>query len=178
MVENENADDTFGPDAPKYLAKKLPSKGLLIPNYYATGHFSLDNYISMISGQAPNPQTQLDCQFFSDFTPGIPAADGQVIGSGCVYPKSVETVADQLQAKGLRWRGYMEDMAAKAPSEPVGLPPSGDRVAGRHAGRRGRRSVRDPAQPVHVLPLDHRCGAQLQDPRRRLHEAGQGPEEA
>jgi hypothetical protein len=29
-----------------------------------------------------------------------------------VYPATVKTVADQLTAKGLTWRGYMEDMAS------------------------------------------------------------------
>ena len=65
VLENENADSTFGPDAPSYLARTLPSRGLFMPDYYATGHLSLDNYISMVSGQAPNPQTQADCQMLS-----------------------------------------------------------------------------------------------------------------
>ena len=33
-----------------------------------------------------------------------------MLGQGCVYPASVKTVANQLQAKGLSWKGYMEDM--------------------------------------------------------------------
>ncbi|MEO7198393.1 MAG: alkaline phosphatase family protein [Solirubrobacterales bacterium] len=119
VLENENAADTFGPDAPAYLAKTLPSMGAYVPNYYATGHLSLDNYISMVSGQAPNIQTQADCIFYTDFFPGIPVADGQVLGSGCVYPSSVQTIADQLETAGLDWAGYMEDMAAKAPAEPA-----------------------------------------------------------
>jgi hypothetical protein len=39
------------------------------------------------------------------------------MGSGCVYPTAVKTVADQLQAKGLSWRGYMEDMGNKPARE-------------------------------------------------------------
>ena len=119
VLENENADETFGPAAPAYLARTLPSMGAYVPNYYGTGHFSLDNYISMVSGQAPNPATQADCGTFSDFAPGTPTADGQVIGSGCVYPASVQTIAGQLEDEGLDWGGYMEDMAAKAPAEPA-----------------------------------------------------------
>lgn len=119
VLENENADATFGPGAPTYLSQTLVSKGAYVPDYYATGHFSLDNYISMISGQAPNLQTQGDCQFFTDFLPGTSAPDGQVVGSGCVYPDSVRTIADQLQSRGMDWGGYMEDMAAKAPAEPA-----------------------------------------------------------
>lgn len=119
VLENDDVDATFGPDAPAYLAKTLPSRGAFLPNYFGIGHFSLDNYISMVSGQAPNPQTQADCQFFSDFTPGTPTADGQVIGTGCVYPSSVQTIADQLESAGRNWAGYMDDMAAKAPAEPA-----------------------------------------------------------
>jgi hypothetical protein len=33
-----------------------------------------------------------------------------VVGQGCVYPASVKTVGDQLEARGLNWRGYLEDM--------------------------------------------------------------------
>jgi hypothetical protein len=47
---------------------------------------------------------------FTDVLPGLPAPDGQVTGQGCVYPASVKTVADQLEARGLAWKGYMEDM--------------------------------------------------------------------
>src|SRR3954447_11373661 len=113
VLENENADATFGAssEAP-YLAKTLVSKGAFIPNYYGTGHFSLDNYISMVSGQGPNSSTQADCGVFSEFVPATAAADGQYTGQGCVYPPQVKTVANQLEAKGLSWKGYMEDMAS------------------------------------------------------------------
>ena len=112
-MENKDYDQTFAsqnPPAP-YLAKTLPSMGALLPEYYATGHLSLDNYISVVSGQGPNPQTQADCQFFTDFVGTTDGPDGQAMGSGCVYPKAVKTVANQLEEKGLRWKGYMEDMA-------------------------------------------------------------------
>ena len=36
------------------------------------------------------------------------------LGTGCVYPKAVKTVANQLAAKGLTWRGYMQDMGNAA----------------------------------------------------------------
>jgi hypothetical protein len=64
----------------------------------------------MVSGQAPNIVTQADCPFYTDFRPGLMASNGQAIGQGCVYPSSVKTVADQLSAAGLTWKGYMQDM--------------------------------------------------------------------
>jgi hypothetical protein len=112
-LENKDYATTFAatnPPAP-YLAKTLPAMGALLPNYYGIGHESLDNYIAVVSGQGPNPQTQSDCQIYSDFTGTTGGPDGQAMGNGCVYPTGVQTIANQLQDKGLRWRGYMEDMA-------------------------------------------------------------------
>jgi phosphatidylinositol-3-phosphatase len=116
VLENENASTTFGPNSSApYLAKKLRAKGELLPNYYGIAHLSNANYLAMVSGQAPNLSTQLDCQTFSDFAPGTPAARGQYLGQGCVYPPGVETVANQLEDSGYRWRGYMQDSDNEAP---------------------------------------------------------------
>src|SRR3954449_11984614 len=113
VLENKDYEGTFGTgsEAP-YVAKTLPAMGALLPEYYATGHLSLDNYIAVVSGQGPNPQTQSDCQFYTDFVGSTGGPDGQAMGSGCVYPVDVKTIANQLEDKGLRWKGYMEDMAA------------------------------------------------------------------
>jgi hypothetical protein len=110
VLENKNYATTFGSgsQAP-YLAKTLPAYGQLLTQYYGIGHHSLDNYITMISGQPPNPDTQSDCQTFSDFT-GTVRSDGVAIGHGCVYPAAAQTIGDQLEAKGLTWKQYAEDM--------------------------------------------------------------------
>ena len=114
VLENKNYDETFGDAATEapYLARKLPAKGRLLSQYHGTGHFSLGNYITMISGQSENPTTQADCQTFSEFAPGTIGVDGQALGAGCVYPPHVLTVADQLEAAGKTWRGYMQDMGS------------------------------------------------------------------
>ncbi len=117
VLENENESSSFGPnsEAP-YLAKTLRRKGEYLPNYYATGHFSLDNYIAMISGQAPNVQTQSDCQSFTDFS-ASQGANGQWVNpaGGCVYPPAAQNVANQLEDSGYTWHEYAEDMNAAAP---------------------------------------------------------------
>jgi phosphatidylinositol-3-phosphatase len=153
VLENEAYNTAFGPasKAP-YLARTLTAQGVLLRQYFGTGHLSVDNYIAMISGQAATPQTSLDCQVYADFTVTGTTADGQAIGDGCVYPSSIRTLADQLTAKGKTWRGYMEDMgndptresatcghpalnspdltqSAEGPSAAV---PSGDQYATRH----------------------------------------------
>ena len=38
------------------------------------------------------------------------APDGQISDSGCIFPDSVTTVANQLTTAGLTWKGYMQDM--------------------------------------------------------------------
>src|SRR3954452_9888511 len=112
VLENEDAEVTFGPGSPApYLATTLPGQGQLLEQYFGTAHLSLGNYIAMLSGQAPNPQTQADCQTFTDFLPGPPTVidpNGQAVGQGCVYPADVPTLADQLETAGLSWKGYMD----------------------------------------------------------------------
>jgi phosphatidylinositol-3-phosphatase len=116
VLENENEDSTFGKHtAAPYLARQLRGQGAFLPNYYAIGHESLDNYIAMVSGQAPNTQTQADCQVYTNFKPGTPTSNGQYRGSGCVYPAPVATVANQLENSGHTWKGYMDGINGKAP---------------------------------------------------------------
>jgi hypothetical protein len=111
VLENEDYASTFGsPAADPYLAKVLPSEGTLLTRYYGIGHYSNDNYIAMISGQPPNPDTQLDCSTFVNFLAAKLLAGGIEPGKGCVYPKDVETIANQLSAKGFSWKGYEQDM--------------------------------------------------------------------
>lgn len=111
ILENEDYSNSFGPgSAAPYLATTLPAQGALLQNYYGTGHNSMDNYVSMTSGQSPNLLTQLDCQSYTDFTGAGTASNGQAIGQGCIYPTSVGNITDQLKAAGLSWRAYMEDM--------------------------------------------------------------------
>lgn len=118
-IENEPYTSTFDPASGRYLATTLRQQGTLLTEYYATGHVSNDNYLAQLSGQAPNPATQSDCQDYVDFLPGLPGPQGQAVGVGCVYPASVKTLPDQLTAAGLTWRGYMEDMGNDPAREPA-----------------------------------------------------------
>jgi hypothetical protein len=118
VLENEGFDTTFAPTTrATYLADTLTKQGALLRQYYGIGHFSLDNYIAMISGMPPTPQTQIDCPQFVDFVQTGTSPDGQPIGTGCVYPASVKTIANQLDARALTWRGYMEDMGSDTTRE-------------------------------------------------------------
>jgi phospholipase C len=113
VLENESYQVTFGHDSrAPYFAHTLPTQGMLLQNYYGIGHSSLDNYIALISGQAPNEATQGDCHTFSEFRAMAPGLDahGQLVGKGCVYPLIVRTLPDELETAGFTWKGYMEDM--------------------------------------------------------------------
>jgi hypothetical protein len=113
ILENEDSEVSFGPNPPSaYLGKTLPERGALVPNYFGIGHNSLDNYLAMISGQPPNPVTQADCSTYSEMAPATLNTEGIALGTGCVFPSTVKTVANQLEEHGHTWGGFMEDMAA------------------------------------------------------------------
>ena len=119
-LENEDYATTFGANSPAvYLNSTLLKQGELIPNYFATSHVSLGNYVSQVSGQASTPSQNNDCLDlaslshpplvggFTSVLPGTDATDaakfpGQVIGDGCVFPApsgnmhGVRTIGDQL----------------------------------------------------------------------------------
>ena len=121
ILENKSYESTFtGLNQNSYLWKTLPSYGELLRQYYGTGHFSLDNYISLVSGQAPAPADQADCSQYTNVTPGLPAPDGQTLASaGCVYPSSVKTIFDQLDRVDRSWKVYAQDMGNNPTREQV-----------------------------------------------------------
>jgi hypothetical protein len=142
ILENESHDVTFGRDSQApYLALTLPKLGAMLPNYYGIGHSSLDNYIALISGQAPNEATQGDCATYSEFQLSAPTLDarGQALGLGCVYPQMVKTLPDELESAGFGWKGYMEDM---------GKDPSRERA------RCGHSRIGAPEKLLHATPQD------------------------
>ena len=105
---------------------------MLLKNYYGTGHSSQDNYLSMVSGQAPEEDTQSDCSV-KDYDFGSNASivksgknRGQVASTanaaqpsganapngtnGCTYPTDAPTLFNQLDAAGKTWKGYAQDL--------------------------------------------------------------------
>ncbi len=143
ILENKSFDATFtGLNNNTFLWQTLPSQGVLLKNYYGTGHFSLDNYISMVSGQATQPDTQADCPFYDRFAGTVDTHGslltnrnyGQLVSAagpnaapgsnGCVYPTSVRTLFDQLSAAGTSWKGYAQDLGnpdASGPAHSAGV---------------------------------------------------------
>ena len=131
ILENESFVTTFSKNSrAPYLAHTLPGQGAFLRRYYGIGHNSLDNYIALVSGQAPNIATQRDCTRYSDFVLEQASLDenGQALGAGCVYPAIVPMLGDQLERAGKGWRGYMEDLGndKKKAVEACGHPKIGE----------------------------------------------------
>jgi hypothetical protein len=134
ILENKSYDATFtGLNQNSYLWKTLPSQGVLLQNYYGTGHSSMDNYLSMVSGQAPEEDTQSDCsventnfgandtivtkknanygQVASAANAAQPSGANAPNGTnGCTYPTDAPTLFNQLDAAGKTWKGYAQDL--------------------------------------------------------------------
>ena len=110
LVENMDFDPVYGPGSTaEYLNKTLVPKGMLMRQLFGTAHASTGNYISLISGQAPNPAINGDCAVWADFRGTGTAANGQAIGQGCVFPTRVKHIGDELESAGLTWKAYGED---------------------------------------------------------------------
>ena len=133
ILENKSFDATFtGLNNNTYLWKTLPSQGTLLTNYYGTGHFSLDNYVSLVSGQGPTADDQNDCPVYKDLQGRRhrqrhrPVNDGQFVtagtpyqaNEGCVYPANVPTLFNQLDAAHVSWKGYAQDLGNPDSSGP------------------------------------------------------------
>ena len=129
VLENKSYDATFtGLNDNSYLWNTLPSQGALLQNYYGTGHSSQDNYIALNSGQAPQTDTQDDCDNYDAFSGTVDTSGslstnpnyGQIASAagpnaqpnanGCVYPSNVKTIFNQLDANHISWKLYAQDL--------------------------------------------------------------------
>ena len=111
MLSSQGYSRSFGPDTVlPYLAHTLRKQGELFPYYYGVAQSQLANGVALLSGQGPTVQTELNCPQFSDITPAKSAAEGQVLGDGCVYPASTQTLPGQLVSAGDTWKAYVEGM--------------------------------------------------------------------
>jgi acid phosphatase len=90
MMENESQSELLGnADAPDTNA--LAQEYGLATQSYAVGHPSLPNYLELLSG--------------SDF--GVTSDDAP---SSVNIPAGDQTLVNQLEAAGISWRAYLEDM--------------------------------------------------------------------
>ena len=139
ILENQSFDATFGSRmSSAYLGQTVAGKGALLQQYYGTSHFSLGNYLTLISGQSVTRANQDDCATSTQYPElsvnysdidvrAVVPPYAQVMGEGCIYPKTTKTIGDQLLERGLTWHGYMEDMGNDTTRE---LVPCGQPIGG------------------------------------------------
>jgi phosphatidylinositol-3-phosphatase len=170
VLENSEFEQTYIADrnSDPYLSQTLTSEGMLVPGYFGTGHSSLDNYIAMASGQGPNASTQGDCDTNTTLGGGPPDpapdasahtwhfdAHGQAVDDsgattiGCTYPAAVKNISDQLEAAGISWKGYMENMDAQNGTRSYCSNPFADRAPIAPAGgwQQARVDDQNPTNP-------------------------------
>jgi Phosphoesterase family len=88
ILENKSYDASFtGLNNNTYLWQTLPKQGALLKNYFATGHSSQDNYTTLVSGQAPQPDVQDDCTYYNSdgnaaFAGGVSTNNGVDVSGG------------------------------------------------------------------------------------------------
>jgi hypothetical protein len=109
MLSDEPYASVFGPaSTAPYLAQTLERKGELLVRYDAVAHEELANEVALLSGQGPTAETAANCPNYTEISPTGVGADEQVLGGGCVYPASTQTLMGQLTAKHLTWRAYVQ----------------------------------------------------------------------
>jgi hypothetical protein len=124
LMENREESSVIGRSDAPYMNQLASSYGLAT-HWYGVSHPSLPNYLALISG-----------------------SDQGVHDDGTQYSFAGQTLVDQLAARGVGWKAYMEDM----PSPCFGGPSSG-RYAKKHDPFVYFRSITGtPAQCARVVP--------------------------
>ena len=100
VFENKEFDQVIGNYRTPYL-KSLAAEYGLATQFFATTHPSLPNYLAMLSGST------------------------QGITQNCIRCWiDAPNLADQIEAKGLRWRGIWNQCPRPALSETTQIPPA------------------------------------------------------
>ncbi|HTC73132.1 MAG TPA: hypothetical protein VK655_09605, partial [Solirubrobacteraceae bacterium] len=109
MLSDESYASVFGPSSTSpYLSQTLEHQGQLLARYDGVAHEELANEVALLSGQGPTVETAANCPNYAAIAPTGTGPDEQVLGAGCVYPASTQTLPGQLQAKQLSWRAYVQ----------------------------------------------------------------------
>ena len=181
VLENQSYESTFGTfgtDSPApYLARVLPAQGALLQAVLR--HRPCES--AQLRGDGERPGAERADAARLSYLRGVradararPDAHGQLPGAGCVYPRAVNTLPDQLETAGFTWKAYMEDMGNNPAREPAacGHVPVGQPE--RTNVGTARRSVRRQARSVRLLPFDHRRSRALRGARGESHSPARG----
>src|SRR5260370_31678576 len=122
MMENTSFSTIIGnPNAPQINA--LAREYGLATNYFGVTHPSEPNYMANIAGS--NFGIQDDNQFYC--TPALASTDPHCAGTTVDHTVVALTLADQLTAAGMTWRGYFQNLP---PIPPTGLIMTGPNANG------------------------------------------------
>jgi hypothetical protein len=92
----------------------LRKQGELVLNYDAVASSSLANEVALLSGQGPTLQTAANCPMYAYIDPGTTGKQQQVLGDGCIYPQTTESLPQQFVADGLTWKAYVQGIGEGA----------------------------------------------------------------
>ncbi|MFN2582192.1 MAG: alkaline phosphatase family protein [Candidatus Dormibacteria bacterium] len=173
VLENESESATFGSGSPATYLNSLLTQGAFAGNYYADGHVSLDNYVTMTSGQPGNLASYSDCMTQNLYQCQL-TVNTPVYGSGINIADQVENTTSPLSNVKETWKEYADSMPSPcfhgdlsptaAPPDPYQGDGSGDSTyTGDYADRHnpfvyysditGTASSPNPRCAAHVVPF-------------------------
>lgn len=139
MMENTSYGTIIGnSNAPQINA--LASEYGLATNYFGVTHPSEPNYVANIGGSYFGIQD--DNQFYC--TPALAGTDSNCVGTTVNHTVSAQSIADQLTAAGMTWKGYFGSL----PPTPAALVTSG-------AGANGPYTFKYPSNAVALYASKH-----------------------
>ncbi len=111
MMENTSYGTIIGnPLAPNINA--LANRYGLATNYFGVTHPSEPNYVANLGGDYFGIQD--DNQFYC--TPALAATDSNCAGTTVDHTVSAQSLADQLTAAGMTWKGYFQNLPPTPPA--------------------------------------------------------------
>jgi hypothetical protein len=114
MMENQSYGKIIGnPAAPQINA--LANRYGLATDYFGVTHPSEPNYMGSVAGDFFGVQD--DNQFYC--TPALASTDPNCAGTTVNHTVDAPTIADQLTATGMTWKGYFQSLPFVNPSQVV-----------------------------------------------------------
>jgi hypothetical protein len=118
MMENQNYGTIIGnPNAPHLNA--LATKYRLATNYFGVTHPSEPNYVANMGGSFFGIQD--DNQFYC--TAALATTDPLCTGTTVDHTVNAPSLADQLTAAGMTWKGYFQNLPPFDPTNPTNSGP-------------------------------------------------------
>ncbi len=154
MMENTSYGTIIGnPQAPTLNA--LANQYGLATNYFGVTHPSEPNYLTAVGGSYFGVQD--DNQFYC--TPALAASDPNCAGTTVNHTVDAQSIADQLSANGMTWKGYFQSLPAiVGPVVKTGPNANGPYTFKYPSAV--QRAVRFKAQPVRQLHRNTGCAGQ------------------